>query len=110
MTGLSRALERIVVVPTVRGRIPLNLKATMRPVGEPKIDAELCKGCGFCIEFCPEEVLEFADQINRQGYQYPRIKSGKENACIACGMCERVCPEFAIQVYERRKEPVEVLK
>jgi len=89
-------------------RTPLNRNMRLRPIGEPRISSELCKGCGFCIEFCPKDVLEFSDKINSQGYQYPRIKPGKEEECIACGMCERICPEFAIEVYEVKKVPIEV--
>lgn len=106
---MAKTTTELVVKPPVKGRVPLNLKTTLRAVGEPRIDSELCKGCGFCIEFCPEEVLEFSESINKQGYQYPVIKSGKENSCIACGMCERVCPELAIQVYETEKTPVKVV-
>lgn len=106
---MGRSTRSILVKPLVKGRVPLNLKATLRTVGEPRIDSELCKGCGFCIEFCPEEVLEFSESINKQGYQYPVIKPEKAKSCIACGMCERVCPELAIQVYEAEKIPVEVV-
>jgi len=98
-----------VVAVLVKRRIPLNLSQTLRPLGEVSIEAELCKGCGFCIEFCPMGVLELSDSINKQGYQYPRVKQGKEDSCVACGMCERVCPEFAIQVREVAKKPVEVM-
>ncbi len=111
ITQIKENNRRIVsrVAPRVRGRLPLNLKNSLRPVGKVVIDAEICKGCGFCIEFCPQGILEFSDKINKQGYQYPRVKPGMENLCVDCGMCERVCPELAIQVYEADRVPPEVV-
>lgn len=97
------------VAPRIRGRMPLNLKSALRPVGKIHIDIEICKGCGFCIEFCPQGILEFVDSVNKQGYQYPRVKPGMENMCVDCGMCERVCPELAIRVVEAERAPPEVV-
>ncbi len=92
---------------SIQGRRPLNLDKVLRPVGVVEINADICKGCGFCIEFCPLGILEFSDEINKQGYQYPRIKPGMEDKCVCCGMCERICPEFAIMVREKGYVPPE---
>lgn len=73
-------------------------ESSLRIRGRPEINPDFCKGCGYCIEFCPRGVLEFSGQINSQGYQYPRIKPGMEDSCVACGLCERLCPDYAIQV------------
>ena len=59
-----------------------------------EIDAEKCKGCGFCVEFCPKSVLEMSDDFNAKGYHPPKIVD--IDACTYCDMCEMVCPEFAI--------------
>jgi len=96
-----------VLVP-VRGRRPLNLSRYARPVGRPVVNKDICKGCGFCIEFCPVGVLEFSQDVNSWGYQYPVIKKGMDGACVNCGMCERVCPELAIEVLEEPPMPYEV--
>ncbi|UCH36945.1 MAG: 4Fe-4S binding protein [Candidatus Bathyarchaeota archaeon] len=53
-----------------------------------------CKECGFCIEFCPKDVLGFADKPNTKGYHPPIVKN-QEN-CILCARCEFICPELAI--------------
>jgi 2-oxoglutarate ferredoxin oxidoreductase subunit delta len=53
-----------------------------------------CKGCGFCIEFCPEDVLGFSEKPNQKGYHPPTVR--KSENCIQCNKCEFVCPEFAI--------------
>ena len=59
-----------------------------------QINEDFCKGCGFCIEFCPEDVYELSDRLNRKGYQLPAIVN-PEN-CTDCGLCELYCPEFAL--------------
>ncbi len=69
-------------------------KKTKGPRGMVIIDAELCKGCGFCIEFCPAEVLEFSGEFNSKGYHPPR--AAKPAACTGCDLCGIYCPDFAI--------------
>jgi 2-oxoglutarate ferredoxin oxidoreductase subunit delta len=58
------------------------------------IEIELCKGCGFCIEFCPSGVLEFSEEFNSKGYHPPRAV--KPEACTGCDLCGIYCPDFAI--------------
>jgi 2-oxoglutarate ferredoxin oxidoreductase subunit delta len=57
--------------------------------GQVQVNESWCKGCGICVEFCPEHVLVIE-----------RGKSHVANpeACIACNMCELRCPDFAITV------------
>ncbi len=55
-----------------------------------------CKGCGYCIEFCPVQALKFSDKTTKRGYPYPEMVGG----CILCGMCEKMCPEFSIYIKE----------
>jgi len=64
------------------------------PRGCVYINEELCKGCGFCIEFCPAGVLEFSDQFNSKGYHPPRVV--KPDACTGCDLCGSYCPDFAV--------------
>lgn len=89
----------------IPGRIPLNRDTILRPIGRVEIDIEICKGCGFCIEFCPNDVLDYSGRVNKQGYQYPIVKPGFEDKCVGCGMCERVCPDFAIRVMDQMYIP-----
>ncbi len=52
------------------------------------IIAGLCKGCGTCVETCPNGALSIVEekaQVDVSG-------------CILCGYCSAACPEFAIRV------------
>jgi len=60
------------------------------------IDRERCKGCGFCVDFCPREVIKQSSELNAKGYNPAVVED--ESRCLACGFCEAVCPEFAIKV------------
>jgi 2-oxoglutarate ferredoxin oxidoreductase subunit delta len=62
--------------------------------GDIHINRERCKGCGFCVEYCPRHVLVLDDMFNRKGYHPPRVTRPRE--CINCNLCEMLCPEFAI--------------
>lgn len=57
--------------------------------------AERCKGCRFCIEFCPKHALYQSTQTNTKGYY---IVASEDTKCNGCGTCSMVCPEFAIYV------------
>ena len=42
------------------------------------ITAERCKGCGFCVEFCPTHVLALSSAFNSKGYHPPHVVAGGE--------------------------------
>ncbi len=81
-------------------RLPIDAPRVVRPHGQVYILPVRCKGCRFCIEFCPEDVLQEADDINAKGYHFPVVAAGKDDACVACGFCTLVCPELAIYSVE----------
>ena len=74
------------------------------PHGLIYVLVERCKGCGWCVEYCPRDVLETSDDINSKGYHPPRAVH--QEACVSCGLCELLCPEFAIYVEETEGEVV----
>ncbi len=77
-----------------------------KAVGGVIIMAERCKGCGFCVELCPPEVLELSNQYNAKGY-HPPILINKDG-CTGCDICGMVCPDFAIYGFIMKKKVKEV--
>jgi len=61
-----------------------------RPRGHVRLFGTWCKGCGICIEFCPQGVFE-ADQQGRPFVAH-------DDRCTACHWCDRHCPDMAITV------------
>jgi 2-oxoglutarate ferredoxin oxidoreductase subunit delta len=55
-----------------------------------------CKGCGFCIEFCPRNLLAISERTNVKGYHPPEVVDDLH--CTNCGLCALLCPDFAIYV------------
>lgn len=58
--------------------------------------SERCKGCGYCIEFCPKKMLSQSDVINNKGYHLVDVDSNIE--CPGCNICSVICPDFAINL------------
>jgi len=75
-------------------RTPLDIDNVEVPVGEVHIINERCKGCGFCVEYCPKNILELSPEFNLKGYHPPFVIDG--GICVHCQLCEIICPEFAI--------------
>jgi NAD-dependent dihydropyrimidine dehydrogenase PreA subunit len=56
-----------------------------------KINEDLCNGCKICIEKCPVDAIELAENNKAKlNDQY----------CIGCGVCNHFCPENAISMME----------
>lgn len=75
-------------------RTPLDLDRMKIPRGSVHIIKDRCKGCGFCIEYCPKDILAFSAEFNRKGYHFPEVVQGGD--CVNCNLCEMICPDFAI--------------
>ena len=66
------------------------------------VNTERCKGCRFCIEFCPQHLLYESDETNSKGYHIIHLTDSEK--CIGCDMCSMICPEFAIHVVKADEE------
>ena len=65
-----------------------------RGKGTVVVRGEICKGCSFCVDFCPPRCLSFSKEFNAKGYHYPVLSAPE--ACTGCDLCGLYCPDFAI--------------
>ncbi|MGB3987427.1 MAG: 4Fe-4S binding protein, partial [Bacillota bacterium] len=68
--------------------IPLDEQEAARREKRLKIVEAYCKGCGLCIDTCPNGALSMANGKS----------SVDPDKCLLCGYCTPACPEFAIRV------------
>jgi Pyruvate/2-oxoacid:ferredoxin oxidoreductase delta subunit len=52
------------------------------------VDEGKCTGCESCVEECPSEAINVADDKAAVDYE----------ACVDCGVCVDACPEEAISM------------
>jgi NAD-dependent dihydropyrimidine dehydrogenase PreA subunit len=61
-----------------------------RERGYLEVDIDECKGCGLCIEACPQHRIRLSERLNHYGY---RTAEYLGKGCTACGICAMACPE-----------------
>ena len=69
--------------------------------GKIVIDADRCKGCGLCIDACPQKNIHLSEEEDLRGIRIACHNDSDE--CNACKFCYEVCPDVAITVYKRQK-------
>ena len=70
---------------------------------EVKINADRCKACRLCVEFCPKSVLAMTeDRFNAKGV--PFVECVKPDDCIGCRACTAVCPDAVFEIYRLEQE------
>jgi 2-oxoglutarate ferredoxin oxidoreductase subunit delta len=62
--------------------------------GTVVLNEERCKGCTYCVRFCPTNALEMTDRLNHKGYNLPILAHPEK--CNGCDLCGMYCPDFAI--------------
>jgi len=63
-----------------------------------QLNAQFCKGCGFCVRFCPEQALAMGRRRNKKGDALPEHDQARCAADHGCVICARMCPEGAIAI------------
>ncbi|MCX7680475.1 MAG: 4Fe-4S binding protein [Anaerolineae bacterium] len=67
------------------------------------IDEDRCKGCGLCVAFCPQQVLQLAEgRFNAKGYT--PVTAANVEACTGCAACATICPDVVFTVYRQRRQ------
>jgi 2-oxoglutarate ferredoxin oxidoreductase subunit delta len=56
----------------------------------------LCKGCGLCLERCPQKAIMFSKK-DLGVYSTPSVDIDLQK-CNACRICETDCPDCALKV------------
>jgi NADPH-dependent glutamate synthase beta subunit-like oxidoreductase len=54
--------------------------------------AEVCVGCGVCVDACPDSCIHLQSPENGEGYESPEIYSIDLARCCYCGLCTEACP------------------
>ena len=62
------------------------------------IDLENCKGCGLCVEVCPQKLLRPIAEINKKGVR--PVQPLDPEKCTGCRLCTLVCPDVVITIYD----------
>ncbi len=57
----------------------------------PKVDHNLCIGCGVCFSVCPANPTVFVIKDGKSWVAHPE-------ACTECGTCVQNCPVQAIKL------------
>ena len=64
--------------------------------GHVQIDTERCKGCNFCVDYCPKKSISLSEELNLKGYFVAAFDP--DDGCTGCGVCAVMCPEVAVEV------------
>lgn len=71
-----------------RGEVSMETAMAVKAKCKRLIVLEFCRGCGTCVQTCPNQALTLVDGK-------ARVDNDK---CILCGYCNPVCPEFALRL------------
>lgn len=91
--GVRSAEELRMNVAILQGmEVPSSLRDKIRLVSKRVHVEEWCRGCGRCVEACPQEALT----LTSGGVPPVKVEHSK---CVLCGYCAARCPDFFIKVY-----------
>jgi len=75
-----------------------NMKLMFRAEYVAKTDPNLCKGCRHCMQVCQFGAVKYSAALNKTAIDPLR--------CYGCGICRAVCKQKAIDIIDRRTDPV----
>ena len=71
-------------------------------MGKVTVIKDRCKGCGLCVEACPQHNLSLGKKFNAQGYTY--VTFDPKGKCTGCAFCAELCPDQALKVFREVKK------
>lgn len=72
--------------------------------GVAKVDKEICKACGKCIDVCPKKLISLIPYDSKYVVSCSSVDKGPvtmkacQTGCIGCGICVKNCPNAAVSV------------
>lgn len=94
-TPVNTTISRLVrVIQNNYDRQYMPKTSGSRPAFSIEINEKFCKGCGFCMKYCPKDVFILGE--NDRGHNVAKAQ-GAAN-CIGCLNCTTICPEAAITI------------
>lgn len=66
------------------------------------INAEGCKACTLCIEFCPKKCIAISEKLNSRGF-HPAEPIDPAHQCTGCRICATMCPDVCIDVFREQR-------
>ena len=87
--------EGLLAMKRFPGEIPVHTTNFM-----PRVEEELCTGCGLCVEACPVGAVELADAPGPGGDARKKA-CVDEGRCLGCGLCVRACARGAVVLVSR---------
>jgi len=58
-----------------------------------------CKGCGLCLDVCPQKVLRLSTAFNRLGCHF--VEAPDHSLCTGCKRCVTICPDVVIELHRK---------
>jgi NAD-dependent dihydropyrimidine dehydrogenase PreA subunit len=77
----------------------------MRHYFSIELNFELCDGCGYCLEVCPEALFDLGTELNSKGCRPPVV--ARPNDCLGCLNCRLSCPNCCLKVKRSMAESLE---
>lgn len=60
--------------------------------------ADRCKGCGLCVNACPQKIIKLhTSTLNLKGYHPAGVE--EMDKCTGCTFCATICPDNVIEVW-----------